>query len=277
MGIIYQISIASNSDREEILAFLEKQGLVINAWLIGNVSDALRRCEEWENVMICRHYDELVGVADILNYGKIPRSPSDMKPNYDYEARLDAVDRKAVESLIDAFPTDLLGNFSIFRPMIQEYFQELSDATHTDGDLYFTVSPEHFRPVMGEKVIELTDADAHLFEGCEKQRSWEDKCPIFAILRNDRVATSAGLGFFTPKGATEKRLKSIVDLHTETQYRHKGLGSQLVSYLTDMIFQDGHVPIYWTEPENIASQGLAKKLGYLQVGQVIFYRWRKRA
>jgi hypothetical protein len=275
--VMYQISIATNSEREEILAFLEKQGLVVNAWLIWDVSDALQRCVDWESVMICRFHGDLVSVAYIINQRKIPRNPSDWKPDNDYDVHMDAVDRETVESLIDAFPTDLLGDFWVFRPMIQEYFQELPDATHNDGDLYFTVSPEHFRPVTGEKIIELTAVDAHLFEGCEKQRSREDMHRIFAILRNDRVATSVSLGFVTPKTAIKNRVEAIMDLYTETKYRRMGLGSQLVSHVTEMILHNSHVPVYWTEPENIASQGLAKGLGYWQVGKAIFYHWRKRA
>ena len=108
---MYQISIASNSEREEIFAFLEKQGSVLNAWLIWDISDALQRCEEWESVMICRLHSELVGVAYILNQRKIPRNPSDWKPDYDYDVRMDAVDREAVEALVEAFPIGLLGHF----------------------------------------------------------------------------------------------------------------------------------------------------------------------
>jgi predicted GNAT family acetyltransferase len=55
-----------------------------------------------------------------------------------------------------------------------------------------------------------------------------------------------------------------------------GLGKRLVSHVTEIILQDGNVPIYWTEPENIASQSLAKSLGYYQIGQKIIYRWRKK-
>jgi len=272
---MYQISIASNPDREEIFAFLEKQGSVLNAWLIWEVSDAFQYNPDGISVLICRLGDEIVGVAHILDWIKTPPGPSGWKPNYDYDVRMDAVDREAVEALVEAFPIGLLGHFWIFRPMIQEYFQELSDATHTDGDLYFTVSPEHFRPVTGEKVIELTAADAHLFEGCEKQRSWEDGDHIFAIIRNDRVATSVSLGFVTPKTAIKNRVEAIMDLYTETKYRRMDLGSQLVSHVTEVILHNNHVPVYWTEPENIASQALAKGLGYFQVGKAIFYRWRR--
>lgn len=97
-------------------------------------------------------------------------------------------------------------------------------------------------------------------------------------MRDDRVATSIRVGTGMPKSAkTERRVIAMPDLYTETKYRRMGLGRQLVSHVTGKILNDGNVPMYWTEPENIASQSLAKSLGYWQVGQIITYRWRKKA
>jgi len=253
--------------------------LLENAWFIWGVSDTLQRCTDWDSVVICRLHDDIVGVASIVDYRKIPPSPSGSKPDNDYESRIDAVNRDAVKVLLEAFPTDALGNFQIFHPMIQEYFRELPDAKRMGGDLYFSVSAERFQPVTGESVIELTANDVGLFEGCEKERSWEySDSPVFAIMRDDRVAASVGVGAVIPKAAkTKRRVIAISGLYTETRYRRMGLGRQLVSHVTAKILNDGNVPIYWTEPENIASQSLAKSLGYWQIGQMITYRWRKEA
>ena len=119
---------AHKSDRQEVLAFLERQGLVENAWLIMDVSSALQRCEVWESVMICRLRGELVGVAYFFDQRKIPaedRAPGydPDKRSYDYAVRMDAVERGVVEALVVALPTDHLGFFKIFRPIIQEYLR----------------------------------------------------------------------------------------------------------------------------------------------------------
>lgn len=277
---MYRTSIASSKDHEEVIAFLERQSLLGNAWLIWDISTVFQYNPDGiYSLLICRLHDDIVGVACILDYRKIPPSSSGSKPDHDYDSRIDAANRDAVKALLEAFPTDALGNFRIFRPMIQEYFRELPDAKRIEGDLYFSVSAERFRPVTGESVIELTANDVGLFEGCEKKRSWEhSKSQVFAIMRDDRVATSARVGAVIPKTAKAKRrIIAIIDLYTETKYRRMGLGRQLVSHVTGKILNDGNVPIYWTEPENIASQSLAKSLGYWQIGQMITYRWRKRA
>lgn len=280
MKMMYRTSIGASPDRQEVRAFLERQGLVENAWLIRSVSYVLQRCRVWGSVVICRFRGELVGVAYIDNQRKITaeHESGGYVSGHDYDVRMDAVTSEAMEAMIEVFPSDQLGSLKIFRPMIQKYFRELPDAICRAGDLYFTVSPERFRPVTGEKVIELAADDASLFEGCERQPSWEDESEedrIFAVVRNERAVTSTGVAPITPAIGTKRRMTVISGLYTETQYRRMGLGRQLVSHVTKMIHRDGHVPMYWTEPENAASQALARGLGYWQIGQEITCRWRK--
>jgi len=113
------ISIASRSDcslrsptpsayGEDIFAFLDKQGLAENAWLIGSVFAAIQRDEVWETVYIYRRRNQIVGVAYMLNQRKVPvgdRVPG-FDPGYDYEVQMDAEDASAVEAMIAAFPSD---------------------------------------------------------------------------------------------------------------------------------------------------------------------------
>ena len=112
-------------------------------------------------------------------------------------------------------------------------------------DLFFTVSSERFRPVAGEEVVELTSADAGLFEGCETQEVWERNWPYlseahhcFGIVRDGKVASSTYVGPIhdqfrdsdLPPGELESPVIAISGLHTETRYRRMGLGKRLVSY-----------------------------------------------
>ena len=285
------ISIALRSDWEEIFDFLDRQGLAENAWLIWSVSDALQRDEVWEIVLTCslrspttssygRRRHQIVGVAYMLNQRKVPvedRAPG-FDPGCDYDVRMDAENSSAVEAMIAAFPSDQLGRFSIFRPLIQAYFDTLPGVSRREDDLYFTVSPERFRPVSGEEVVELTAADADLFEGCERQPRWEDmgeEFREFGIVRDGRVATSTGVAPIAPAIAMKRRVIALSGLHTETPYRRLGLGKRLVSYVTELILRDGDMPLYWTEPDNVASQALAQGLGYWQIAQQMTYSWRK--
>ena len=264
------ISIASRSDCEDIFAFLDKQGLAENAWLIWSVFDALQKDEVWETVLTCRRRHQIVGVAYMFNQRKLPVEYRAPDPGCDYDVRIDAEDASAVEAMIANLPSEQLGRFSIFRPLIQAYFEALPGVSQREGDLYFSVSPERFCPVAGEEVIELTAADAGLFEGCERQPRWEDMGEgfrVFGIVRDGGMATSTGI-------AMKRRVITISGLHTETRYRRMGLGKRVVSYVTELILRDGDVPLYWTEPDNVASQALARGLGYWQIAQQMTYLWR---
>ncbi len=273
------ISIASRSNFENIFAFLDRQGLAENAWLIWSVFDALQRDEVWETVLTCRRRHQIVGVAYMLNQKKVPvedRAPG-FDPGCDYDVRIDAKDASAVEAIVANLPSEQLGRFSIFSPLIQAYFEALPGVSRREDVLYFTVSPERFCPAAGEEVVELTAADAGLFEGCERQPHWEymgEEIRIFGIVRDGKAVTSLGSIPFTPAVGSKRRVRSIGGLYTETPYRRQGLGKRLVSYVTELILRDGDVPIYWTEPDNVASQALARGLGYWQIAQQMTYLWR---
>jgi GNAT superfamily N-acetyltransferase len=276
---VYRTSNASSEDRDEILSFLESRGLVENAYLIGDVWYELNGPQDWRSIIVCRARRGLSGVASI----SWTDSPSRERWGYDYVALMDAAEREAVAALSRTLPADRTGSIELFTSLTQEYFDGLPDAERREGDLYFTVSAERFQPVAGDPVIEVTAADLHLYEGCDRQPSREDwehrdeESRRMAILRNGRVATSAGLAPRTPKGATRRRVMCISGLYTQTRHRRMGLGRRLVSYLTELILRDGNVPEYWTEPDNVASRNLATSLGYRQYAQKVDYLWRRPA
>lgn len=273
---VYRTSIATSSDRDEIIGFLEKQGVLENAWLIWDVSDSFAGRKDPESLVVCRSRTDVVGVAYIC---QATEDRSGCKPSYDYDARLDAVDREAAEALLAGLPKGQSVYFTlVFRPVVQEYLGNLPGCTRHDGDLYFTVTPDRFQPVPSEDVVELTAADAGLFEGCEKQPAWEsmrDNSRMFAIVRDGRAASSVSCGPFPPKFVTSPRVFTVAALHTETPYRRMGLARKVVSHATDIILRDGGVPMYWTEQDNMASQELCKCLGYWQYARQARFLWRK--
>jgi GNAT superfamily N-acetyltransferase len=279
MKAVCRTNVATSAESEEILAFLRRRGLLENAWLMSSVHNAFRWPEDCAAVIACRRGEELVGVAYVLYQTKVPdeqRAPG-YKPDYDYQVQMEAVDCRAIEALMATLPTNDLGLTYTHRPLIQKYFDRLPGVIREPGDLYYTASCERFRPVAGEEVRELTAADAHLFQGCERQRNWDNMAEgsrTFGIVREGRAATSVGMHLVTPPSTTP-RVIAMSRLHTETAYRRRGLAKRLVSYVTEMILRDGNVPMYWTEYDNIVSQGLAKGLGYQQYAQQISYRWRK--
>jgi GNAT superfamily N-acetyltransferase len=272
---MYRTSIASDADRGEILRLLEARGLVENWSVIVDVATAPPAREDGcDRVVLCRAGERIAGVAGIRSNAGTKRNEDDP----DYYVSMEATEGGAVAALVEALPTGELGYFDLYRPIVQEHLDGLPGLIRWECDLYFTASAERFRPVAGEEVIEVTAADAYLFEGCEHPPLWEnmgEESRRFAILRDGRVAASTGFAPMTPRGATSRRAVAISGLRTQTPHRRQGLGRRLVSHLTEMILREGNVPMYWTEPDNVASRRLCESLGYWQCAQNVRYKWRR--
>jgi GNAT superfamily N-acetyltransferase len=276
---MHRISEATIEDFEEILAFLRRNGVYENPWFLWEVCRSLQRPEEGSRIVLCRSGNSLVGLESFFDYTTIPQPDPYPDRNHQLAVSLDAVDRGALAELLNELPTEKMGQFIVSRPFILEYFRGLPDANVHDPQYFYTVSRERFKPVEGEAVVELTAADAGLFEGCERKfhlENFEGEHRNFAILRNSKLGSSVGTGPIPPKRPDlGQRAVAISGLHTETPYRRLGLGRRLVSYVTELILREGNVPFYWTEHDNIASQNLAKSLGYWQFAEQRSCYWRK--
>jgi len=268
---MYQTSIASRQDWPEVLRFLERR-LLENAWVIWCVHDALEHPQKGGRAVVCRSHGQVVAAAYI--------SPQTFRGPGHHSLHMDATDTDAVGAVLETLTGGIVVEAQLFTPETKGYFDSLPGAERREEDLYFTVSADDFRPVESEEVRELTRADDGLFGGCEQRPDWEhlaEHTRVFAILRDGRVASWAQLGFMAPPAVVVPRVGAPIGLYTETPYRRQGFARRVVSHITERTLSEGHRPIYWTEPENIASQRLCKSLGYRLYAQKVFYVWRKPA
>jgi len=277
---MHRISLATGPDLEEAVGFLERRGPLENAWLLSDLEHARLSPALWK-VLVCRREQEIVGVATVLDYRATP-PPTGRRRRYANDADMDCVDRAAVEALVEALPEGEWGRFAVLSLAAREYFEAAPGVDRGDTDFYFTVSADQFRPVEGEEVIELTAADGHLFEGCERAAEGDPLAAVrqgsgrkFAILRDGRAVASAGVGSILHKTPRRCGVMAIAGVFTESRYRRMGLGRGLVSHVTELILADGDLPMYWTSPDNCASQTLAKALGYWQYGTMTTYLWKR--
>jgi GNAT superfamily N-acetyltransferase len=275
---MYEISRATVQDQDAILGFLAERGLIYNAWLAQILVNTLHEIDEpvpgkVSSPIVCRNRGKIRGVMTVARY---PERVSLPRPIYD--VLMEAVSVPAAKILLREVPELELGWFFIHQQVPHRLFDNLSDVSRSCGDLYFTVSAEHFRPVSGDPVVRLTAADQSLFEGCEQQYQWEchsdDDC-IFGIVRDGRVVTSVNVGTITPYCLPGPRAIAFSVLHTEAQYRRQGLARRLIGYATETVLREGNLPMYWTGPENIASQGVAVSLGYSQYTRCFHCEWRR--
>lgn len=270
-----RVDIASKSEKPAALEYLESRGLVENAWVMWPVSDTLDAGDSAAGrVLVCGRGGELAGVAHVM----MVDDKWTKKPAYDYQVEYDAEDENAAALILQACPAASTGEFLPSRSELQAYFAALPGVAVRPSDLYHTVTPADFMPVPPGEVSELTEADAALFEGSGQPPNWENVNPesrLFAVVRDGRAACSLKLTQIGPVAPSGRRAMAVGALYTEEPFRRQGLCKQLVSYATEMVLRAGDAPMYWTAPENVASQALCQGLGYKQYWQRTKYLWRR--
>jgi GNAT superfamily N-acetyltransferase len=263
---MYKTSFADKTELDDILRFLEERGWVDNVWLASEVVEAFGPEAGFYKALVCWRGNDITGVAAIRLRKKDTFA-------YGYRVHLDAVDEDALRTLMDALPEGEPKTFFIFNRQVQNYIATLSNISGSYCDLYYTVDSSSFRPAGADNVVELTSANASLLQGVDDEPDWDHMGDrkLYAVVRDNKAVSrvcTVPLGPAMPSG---KQVISISDLFTEEQYRRQGLAKSLVSYVTDLILKDNNVPLYWTDPDNIASQKLVLGLGYRQLAQLAVY------
>jgi GNAT superfamily N-acetyltransferase len=269
----YVTSAASSADWPEIRDFLWRRPRE-NGWAIRYIHRAL--CDwhqECESALVCRSSGRVAGALSLYLEALPGKSPY-------YVIYMDALNATAAESLAMSLPAGAVSYFRLLTRETQQCLEALPGASGREHWLYFTVTRERFRPVGGEKVVALTEADRMLFQGSGQEPRWQHMDPlrpIFAIVRDGKVACQARCGPFTPALAMRPQVWSISGLYTETPHRRQGLARRLVSHLTDLVLREreGNLLIYGTVPDNTASQRLCQGLGYSQYAKEVWYQWQR--
>lgn len=263
-----RITNATREDKGKLLDFLDMRGLAENVWLAWSISCALHSDGDFWRTLICEDKGRIAGVA-CISWG--PGGPAEH-----CQIRLDAEDQDALLMLVDAFPKSQSQRVSILKSEVQLYMNGVHGFQRKDGDPYFTVNSEQFKPIISGlgKIVQVTEDMRHLFDGCESQPEWEYLAPetqIDACVVGDRVVSSVSTSQLTPVLSSGRQAVSVGALYTQTEFRRGGYARELVSHVTQRILSAGCLPIYWTEQENTASQALCKTLGYRQYSLEALY------
>jgi ribosomal protein S18 acetylase RimI-like enzyme len=265
------VSETKGPELRQVVDFLENHALEENAWLIWSVYDRMRFPADWCKILVCRRGEDIVGAAEVLTEPQGP-NPQDLMMG------LDAVDSDAARAIVDSLPSGRTIRINTYSRIVQEYLDSIPGIERSQTDYFYTVSPDQFRAVDGDEVVELTPADAHLFDGLEQQPHWENADHggrIFAIIKDGIPTASLWTGTLINERITTRRTATICAVYVESAYRERGLGKRLVSHVTGLILADSDTPLYWTSPDNIASQSLCRSLGYHQYATNVRYVWRK--
>ena len=260
---------ATIDDKSQLLEFLEMRGLAENVWLIHSISDdTIFHDETAGQVYICKDNERIAGVVCVSWYSG--------RPGEDCMIRLDAEGEEAFNLLLNAIPENKSQLLIAINTGVKQYMDSVPGYERINRDLYYTVNPEQFQPVVisSDNITEVTEERKHLFDGCENPPRWEYRLEcsqIDAYILNDRVASSISTSPITPVLPSGYQAISVGALYTQNEHRRRGYARELVSVVTQRILFEGNLPIYWTDQDNIASQALCTSLGYQLYGLEVAY------
>ena len=133
-------------------------------------------------------------------------------------------------------------------------------------NVYFAVSRDQFKPQSTGKERVLTRADLFLFPAsmaaAAKPDDDESGRIVWGVERSGQIVCSAAGGQIAKEA--DICVGAVAGLYTEKGRRCCGLATQLVSAMTETLLADNDYVLYWTAPDNVASQRVATKLGYVQ-------------
>ena len=136
-------------------------------------------------------------------------------------------------------------------------------------NVYFAVSKDQLRPQSTGKERVLTRADLSHFPAstagnpaAAKPDDDESGRIVWGVERSGQIVCSAAGGQIVKEA--DICVGAVAGLYTEEGWRCCGLATQLVSAMTETLLADNDYVLYWTAPDNVASQRVATKLGYVQ-------------
>ncbi|MCQ4088431.1 GNAT family N-acetyltransferase [Saccharibacillus sp. JS10] len=121
--------------------------------------------------------------------------------------------------------------------------------------------PELNIPIRDENICVITESNRHYLNRYfnDVNEEYEYRSPIIAFVDQHHAVSVCC--------SARKTNKAIeASLHTIEPYRGKGIATQLVSFWSDDVRSRGYIPLYSTSWDNLHSQRVAQKLGFVQYG-----------
>jgi GNAT superfamily N-acetyltransferase len=219
---------ATREEYAEIADYLERHGVVANAWVIREVWWALW----WDDaggwsVVVHRRAGTIAGVMTRR------RRRKGEQPQV--QVSMDADDEEAVLALLDTVPAGATGHLNIHSPRVQAAMDRLPGVTRYPGGPLMTVTGERFRPVPAEGIREVTSEDAALYQSLDEP-PWdcegEEGGRHFALIRDGEGLSRATWIPLMLEPVFSPPIIRITYVATAEAYRRQGLGKQVLSYVT---------------------------------------------
>lgn len=263
------ILLTTSDEKSKAINFLKRTSFINNVDFIDVVNTSFLQSESYQ-LIAAYSDDEIVGIIGLRHYTDNP---------YSYFVQVAASDIETIQFLLLFVPKGENARIRVTTTLAAQYLTGLPYAKKDQVDVYFMADKSTIIPVPYGEIIPMGKGHIPLFDGCEGWAKFSlirgnySPNEIYALLRDGKVASSAIIGpiFEDPNG--EKNVAGIAAFYTEEKYRRKGLGKQLISFLTELLLKKNDTVLYYTTPDNYASQNLARSLGYIEVFKSTDFLW----
>jgi 8-oxo-dGTP diphosphatase len=148
-------------------------------------------------------------------------------------------------------------------PILLKHFSSTIELTVVK--LY--LPPEIILPEIRNSVYKLTEAEA-----CSIIEKSEYKEFLSIEYIKDRIRRGVSAGIYNGDELIGWAIThddgAIGFLHVDEKYRSKGLGSDLTIYMSEKVRLADRIPFVHIEKTNLTSLSIAKKLGFVEAGEV---------
>ena len=256
----------SESELQECLVYLDHQGALLNAYLANSTVRGWTTPDHFS--LVVHAGERIAGFAHVILSCGAP---------FDFVVRMFADEPFSISMILSALPKGI-GYFPIHTPVMHEYFDRLCKGERRHTFINFVAERGSFLPTVPQYAVrKLTIDDEPLFAGCEGYTQNELGQPdryVFGIVAQGRIASSVVVATVIDNSHWTKTIAGIGELHTQTVHRRKGFGRTLISFVTQQLLQDHDAVLYYTTPDNTASQRLIAPLGYTRLSESVDYQFR---
>lgn len=195
--------------------------------------------------------------------GVLVRGPGPFNPDPDW-LRLDALDETAVHTLLAGVAQEPRLVVSIHRPWIGRLLMQHYGLKLTGSGVYgYIIERPQLNEANPSEAQLLTERDSGLVERSNCGWSpgyfawlFEEGRRPWVIVRDGRIVSRASSGY--PYAECEE----VVGVWTHPQWRGHGLARQVVQAVAADILERFHYATYTTTYDNLASQAVARAIGF---------------
>ena len=230
------------TDNENYLVCQSAPGVQVWLWTKDDLS--LEKLKELKEVLLTNYVTN-----DKLTF-------TSKKEVYDY--LLNTKDNYSLDEYFE------MGTLKCLKPVKPNECDAYVDHLHKDD--YDTAANYYY---LDQKEMNVDSSNLTMEYAYEHVKNWLDN-EKFWVLRNKNGKMVSVVSY-----DTFDNLAKLANVYTPVEERRKGYCANLVYYVTNMLLNNGYVPMLYTDYNYVNSNAAYKKVGYEDTGYLVNYTLKK--